>query len=162
MATKRKPAAKKKAVVKKNPAFVTLEASIKRGALSDAVTAAQIPADLKKGLADKRAGRIDELGLAKVASQYLAANFLSGNLPGGSALFRDAREVWANAIECINAWDAGGVLPRITAGAAFELTAGPKLPKNQDAMEDWEDEHTPLHRRRELLLEIRRTDLPHR
>ncbi|MFT3710699.1 MAG: hypothetical protein QM817_24005 [Archangium sp.] len=121
-----------------------LSASIKRGGISEPFDVKLIPRELAKAIADQRAKKIDETKAAKVASKYLAANFLSENLDDGDDLFEDAGEVWAHELECYGWWDAGGVLPRVTAGANFKLKAGPQLPRDEEAMMEWEDENTPL------------------
>lgn len=124
---------------------VTLCASIKRGGVSDEYDASMIPADLKKSLADLKAKRIDFDAVSKVATKYLAANFLNDNLPDGEELFPGASEVWARRVELSGmATPEEGRLPSVTAGARFTVNVGVALPKNQEAMEAWEDDNTPL------------------
>lgn len=124
---------------------VTLGASIKRGGVSDEYDASMLPADLKKALADFTVKRIDFDAVSAVATKYLAANFLSDNLPDGAELFPDADEVWAHEVELSGlSTPEKGRLPTITAGAAFTVKVGPGLPENQEAMEAWEEDNTPL------------------
>lgn len=124
---------------------VTLGASIKRGGVSDEYDASMIPAELKKALADLKAKRIDHDAASKVATKYLAANFLNENLPDGDELFPGASEVWAHEVELAGmATPEKGRLPSITAGARFTVKAGAGLPKTQEAMEAWEEDNTPL------------------
>ncbi|MDP3504018.1 MAG: hypothetical protein Q8S33_27015 [Myxococcales bacterium] len=124
---------------------VTLRASIKRGGVSDEYTPKMIPAELKKAFADLKAKRIDYDAAAAVAVKYLAANFLNENLPDGEVLFPGATEVWAQKVELAGmAIPERGRLPSITADARFKVKVGPKFPKNQDAMEAWEEDNTPL------------------
>lgn len=80
-----------------------------------------------------------------VATKYLAANFLNDNLPDGDELFPGAVEVWASGIDVSGlVMPEKGRLPKVTAQASFTVTAGPGLPKNQDELETWEDDNTPL------------------
>lgn len=127
------------------PHPITLGTTIKRATVTDPYEPSWIPADLAQALADHAARRITDEEAGKVAARYVTANFLSGNLPDGDALFPDATEVWADTVEVVRLTSAPpGTLPAITAAANFALTAGPDLPTDQDAMTDWEDENTPL------------------
>lgn len=120
-------------------------ASIKRGGVSDEYDASMLPADLKTALADFTAKRIDFDAVSAVATKYLAANFLNDNLPDGAELFPDADEVWAHEVELSGlSTPEKGRLPSITAGAVFTVKAGPGLPADQEAMEAWEEDNTPL------------------
>lgn len=131
------------ATKKKKTATVVLGATIKRGGISDEFEAKIIPTDLKKALADLKAKRIDEPAACKVVTKYLAANFIASNL-GDDSIFDEPDDVWAHEVECYGLWLAGGPLPRVTVAANFKVKPGKGLPKDEDEMQDWEDDHTPL------------------
>lgn len=141
MATRKTSTRKKKA---SKPITVVVGATIKRGGISDELDAKRVPAELKKALADLQAKRIDEAAACKVVTKYLTANFLASNLPDGEDLFAEEGEVEAHEVECYGLWLAGGPLPRVTAAANFTVKVGKALPGDQEAMQDWEDDNTPL------------------
>lgn len=137
-------AAKKTTPKKKSSVTpVVLGASIEHGAVSDWFDAKKLPAELAKVLAEHKAGKVAEKAACATVAKYLAANFISSNLDD-ETIFDEPDDVWADKVECYALSWGKSALPKITAGASFTLTPGKNLPKNEDAMMDWEDENTPL------------------
>ncbi len=121
---------------------VTVSVYVKWARCSDPVPATAIPKDLATALSGLASGKVTEAAACKVASKYVTANFLGENLDGSDELFRNAEEVWATEIE-VNKLQVvpGQPLPRVTAAASFALQSKPGFPEDDEAMEEWNDEH---------------------
>lgn len=144
MATRKTPAKKKTSPKKKKVALVEIGATLKRGGVTDEYQLDVIPADLAKALKDHAARRLDDAAACRVATKYLAANFLPGNLDDES-FFATDDEVWAHEVEAYGLTTSEkGRLPKITVAANFRLPRGTGLPRTQDELSEWEDDNSPL------------------
>ena len=127
------------------PNEVVVSAYVKWAAASDPVDVGSIPADLREALRGLQAGDVSHEAACAVANKYIAANFLVENLAAGDELFIGAEEVWASETEVNKLRFVGDKpLPLVTTAAAFRLTTTTQFPVDDDAMEQWIEDHDPL------------------
>lgn len=112
--------------------------------MSDSYEPKDVPADLRDALEAWKAKKTTEEAVLVIASRYIAANFIAENIADADEYFTQLDEVQGVNVKVDGLYPDGSLLPKVSASAEFVLKVTAQFPKDEEALDAWQEELGPL------------------